>query len=190
MINSKKDFLKGTITGIVACSIFANINTFKESSKNIDIDNIESVSVSNIDYSKYKSSWLYKNLAPNPTTNYFIETPILNALVEDMNWSIIENNEEANSGITLGLAPYYYSGVFENWTNIPINEIEFELVISTADDVVIKTLSTSIYDIEPEGKVYVNIPLSTNKIVESDDIKLSIKATSRDFKDKPFKKSF
>lgn len=124
----------------------------------------------------YASSFLYRNTAPTMSGEYYIETPILKALVDDIEWNIVEESD-----------CLFYEGVFDNWTDVDINKVILELSLSSKDDVILNTNSFFIYDLPSKSKMRVRIKLPYEYDVKKlKNIKINVKGKSRDFKNKEY----
>lgn len=170
MAGFKSGIITGVLIGIIGTTTVGNINI-----------NSTANNTGEINYSKYETSDFYRSLAPSSSNNYYIETPLLNALIGDIQWDL-KKDSKTNY--------FYYEGVFKNWTDLKINQVIFELSLLSKDGTILDTTKEYINDIESGDKILVKIRIPYEYQDEEmlKDIKFKVTATSRDFKDIPFTK--
>lgn len=159
----------GIIIGITGTILFNKVN----------LDNLF-YSNKNKSTANYASSFLYRNTAPHANEEYYKETPILKAVVDDIDWKL--TSDESND--------YFYEGIFENWTDIDINVVKLEFQLYS-DGVLLDKSDLTVKNIKSKEKVLVKIPLPRSYegyLKTLDKLNFKIVGKSRDFKDKPFNK--
>lgn len=130
----------------------------------------------------YASSFLYRNTAPSIGEEYLKETPILKAVVDDIEWNVSVDEKYGT---------LYYEGVFNNWTDVDINQVKLELRLLSLDNVLLDSTHIYLDNIKSKEKVLakIELPRSYNDYVSTvKDLKIEVVGKSRDFKDKPFSK--
>lgn len=168
----KKELLVGIIIGItigIAGTIL------------VDRANLDALSYNNKNKStaNYASSYLYRSTAPS-VGEYYKETPILKAVVDDVDWKL--TSDEYNC--------YFYEGIFENWTDVDINTVKFELQLYS-DGVLLDKKELYVKNIKSKEKVLVKIPVPYSYkeyLKTQENITFKVFGKSRDFKNKAFNK--
>lgn len=153
----------------------------------------------------YASSDLYRNTAPS-AGEYLKETPILKAVVDDIDWKMIEDSKDisyeelkelfgnltdSETETSEDSKTLYYEGVFENWTDVDINRVKLELKVLTKDGVLLEENCTFIDNVKSKEKVLVKIRIPDaymEYISKNKEVEIKVVGKSRDFKNKPFNK--
>lgn len=146
---------------------------------------VNKINLNNLFHSKstksYASSFLYRNTAPHANEDYYVETPILKAVVDDVDWELTFDDETKD---------YFCKGIFENWTDVDINRAKLQFYLYS-DEVLLDKSEIYIENIKSKDKVLVKIPLPRSYegyLKTLDKLDFKVVGKSRDFKNKPFNK--